>query len=69
MNHISILRLYFNCPWKWDDFLSKFLHDIVSNMEKRRPIWSETTLSVFSLLLNYGGPTTAELISKNFGGP
>ena len=52
-----------------DDFLSKFLHDILRNLEKRRPTWSETTLSMFSLLLNYGGPTTAELISKNFGGP
>ena len=52
-----------------DNFLSVFLKDILTNMEKRRPVWSEATLSMFSLLLNYGGPKTAELVSKIFGGP
>lgn len=52
-----------------DNFLSTFLRDILENMKKQKPIWSDTTLSMFSLLLNYGGPSAVELISKNFGGP
>lgn len=52
-----------------DNFLTTFLWDIIDNMKKRRPVWSETTMSLFSLLLNYGGPTTVELVRKNFGGP
>ena len=52
-----------------DNFLSIFLKDILGNLDKKRPVWSENTLNVFSLLINYGGPKTVTLIRKNFGGP
>jgi hypothetical protein len=50
-------------------FLTTFLEDIIKNSPRARPVWSQTTLTMFTLLLNYGGPAVAELISKNFSGP
>lgn len=49
--------------------LSKFIGDLLKNLERHRPIWSESTLNLFSLLLNYGGPATVKLIKSNLGGP
>ncbi|CAC5387944.1 unnamed protein product [Mytilus coruscus] len=38
-------------------------------MNKRRPIWSESTVNLYSLLLNYGGPVAVDLMRRNLGGP
>ncbi|CAC5387954.1 unnamed protein product [Mytilus coruscus] len=38
-------------------------------MNKRGPIWSESTVNLYSLLLNYGGPVAVDLMRRNLGGP
>lgn len=52
-----------------ENCLSDFLGDILQNMNKRRPIWSESTVNLYSLLLNYGGPVAVDLMRRNLGGP
>lgn len=52
-----------------ENSLSDFLSDLIQNIDKKRPTWSESTVNLFSLLLNYGGPVAVDLLRKNFGGP